>query len=53
MSLQTGLSVPLPVSPASPEKAIRLCLFSSLVLSSEAFRMVAPLIAAFDAAMIV
>jgi hypothetical protein len=41
----------LPVSPASPENAISVCLFNCLVLSSEAFRMVAPLIAALEAAM--
>lgn len=39
------------VSPASPEKAIKVCLFRARVLSSEALRMVAPLIAAFEAAM--
>jgi hypothetical protein len=38
------------VSPASPEKASSVCLLSDLVLSSEAFRMVAPRIAALDAA---
>lgn len=42
-----------PVSPASPEKAMSVCLFNSFVLSSEAFKMVAPLIAALEAAMIV
>ena len=41
------------MSPASPEKAISVCLFKALVLSSVAFRMVAPLIAAFEAAMMV
>lgn len=41
------------VSPASPENAIKVCLFSSLVLSSEALRIVAPLIAALEAAMMV
>jgi hypothetical protein len=39
------------VSPASPEKAIRVCLFKARVLSSEALRMVAPRIAALEAAM--
>lgn len=39
------------VSPASPEKAIKVCLFNALVLSSEAFRTVAPLIAALEQAM--
>lgn len=39
------------VSPASPENAINVCWFNALVLSSEALRMVAPLIAAFEAAM--
>lgn len=48
-----NLGALIPVSPASPEKAIRVCLLSCLVLSSEAFRMVAPLIAAFEAAMMV
>ena len=43
----------LPVSPASPEKAINECLLSCFVLSSEALRIVAPLIAAFDAATMV
>jgi hypothetical protein len=38
------------VSPASPTNAISVCLFSALVLSSEAFRMVAPRIAALEAA---
>ena len=41
------------VSPASPENAIRVCLFNALVLSSLALRMVAPLMAAFEAAMMV
>ena len=41
------------VSPASPEKAIRVFLFSSRVLSSEPLRMVAPLMAALEAAMMV
>jgi hypothetical protein len=39
-----------PVSPASPENAIKVCLFSCLVLSSEAFKIVAPRIAALEAA---
>ena len=39
------------MSPASPEYAIRVCLFSSRVLSSVALRIVAPLIAALEAAM--
>ena len=38
------------VSPASPTNAMSVCLFSALVLSSEAFRMVAPRIAALEAA---
>lgn len=41
------------VSPASPVKAIKVLLFNALVLSSEDFSIVAPLIAAFEAAMIV
>ena len=41
----------IPVSPASPENAINVCLFNCLVLSSEALRMVAPLIAALEVAM--
>ena len=41
------------VSPASPEKAIKVCLFRALVLSSVALRIVAPLMAAFEAAMMV
>lgn len=40
----------IPVSPASPEYAIRVCLFNCLVLSSEALRIVAPLMAALEAA---
>lgn len=40
----------LPVSPASPEYAIRVCLFNWRVLLSSAFRMVAPRMAALDAA---
>lgn len=47
--LEDGIS--LLVSPASPEKAIKVCWFNARVLSSEALRMVAPLIAAFEAAM--
>lgn len=42
-----------PVSPASPEKAMSVCLFRALVLSSEALRMVAPRMAALEAAMMV
>ena len=41
------------MSPASPENASSVCLFRALVLSSEAFRMVAPRIAALEAAMMV
>jgi len=41
------------VSPASPENAISVCLFRARVLSSEALRMVAPRIAALEAAMMV
>lgn len=41
----------IPVSPASPEKAISVFLLSARVLSSEALRMVAPRIAALEAAM--
>lgn len=41
------------VSPASPEKAMRVCLFNARVLSSEALRMVAPRIAALEAATMV
>jgi hypothetical protein len=41
------------VSPASPENAINVCWFNDLVLSSEALRMVAPLMAALEAAMMV
>ena len=37
--------------PASPEKAIKVCLFNALVLSSVALRIVAPLMAALEAAM--
>ena len=39
------------MSPASPEKAIKVCLFKARVLSSDALRMVAPLMAALEAAM--
>ena len=39
-----------PVSPASPEKAIMVWEFSWRVLSSSVLRMVAPRIAALDAA---
>ena len=39
------------MSPASPENAIKVCLFKARVLSSDALRMVAPLMAAFEAAM--
>ncbi len=38
------------VSPASPEKAIRVCLLRCRVLSSEAFKTVTPRIAALEAA---
>lgn len=41
------------MSPDSPEKAIRVLLLSILVLSSLALRMVGPLIAALEAAMMV
>lgn len=41
------------VSPASPENAINVCWVSARVLSSDALRMVAPLMAALDAAMMV
>jgi hypothetical protein len=44
-------AVSILVSPASPENAINVFLLSALVLSSDAFRTVAPLIAAFEAAM--
>lgn len=43
----------VPVSPASPLKAISVCLLSCLVLSSEALRIVAPRMAAFEEAMMV
>jgi hypothetical protein len=39
------------VSPASPENAINVCLFKARVLSSDALRTVAPLMAALEAAM--
>ena len=42
-----------PVSPASPENAINVWLFNSLVLSSVALRIVAPRMAALEAAMMV
>lgn len=45
--------IQVPVSPASPENARSVCLLRALVLSSDALRMVAPRIAALDAAMIV
>lgn len=38
------------MSPASPEKAIRVCLFRLLVLSSSALMIVGPRIIALDAA---
>ena len=41
----------VPVSPASPEKAMMVWLFRERVLSSEALRMVAPRMAALEAAM--
>ena len=41
------------VSPASPENAINVCWFNARVLSSVALRTVAPLMAAFEAAMMV
>jgi hypothetical protein len=44
---------PVLVSPASPTNAMRTCLLSFLVLSSLALRIVAPLMAAFEAAMMV
>lgn len=47
------MHAPVPVSPASPENARRVCLLRALVLSSDALRMVAPRIAALDAAMMV
>lgn len=53
LSMGKEFDIDIPVSPASPEKAIKVCLLSCFVLSSEALRMVAPLIAAFEAATIV
>jgi len=47
----SGVVGSLPVSPASPEKAISVCELSTRVLSSEALRMVAPRMAAFEEAM--
>lgn len=41
------------MSPASPLKAIKVFLFRARVLLSDAFRIVAPRIAALEAAMIV
>lgn len=41
------------MSPASPEKANSVCLFKGRVLSSVALRMLAPRMAAFEAAMMV
>jgi len=41
------------VSPASPEYAINVCSFRFRVLSSSAFKIVAPRMAAFEAAMMV
>jgi len=43
----------VPVSPASPLYAIRVCLFNGLVLSSVALRTVGPRIVALEAAMMV
>lgn len=40
----------LPVSPASPEKAINVCVFNCRVLSSVALRIVGPRMAALEAA---
>lgn len=51
LRLKGGRNWSLLVSPASPENAIKVCLFSALVLSSDALRMVAPLMAALEAAM--
>ena len=45
--------MPILVSPASPENAISVWLFNSLVLSSVAFKIVAPRIAALEAATMV
>lgn len=53
MSACEWLFVDLLVSPASPTKAMSVCLFSERVLSSDALRMVAPRMAAFEAAMMV
>lgn len=47
------MSSHIPVSPASPLYAIRVCLFSDLVLSSWTLRTVGPRITAFEAAMMV
>jgi hypothetical protein len=49
--ISEGVERSLLVSPASPENAIKVCLFRVRVLSSDAFRIVAPLIAALEAAM--
>ena len=43
----------VPVSPASPLYAIRVCLLSGLVLSSVALRTVRPRTVAWEAAMMV
>ena len=48
-----SLGLQVPVSPASPENAINVCLLSDLVLSSDVLRTVAPRIAALEAAMMV
>lgn len=48
-----GADINILVSPASPEKAIKVCLLRGRVLSSSAFRIVAPRIAALEAAMMV
>jgi hypothetical protein len=46
-----SVAIPIvPVSPASPEKAINVCVLSTRVLSSDALRMVAPRMAALEAA---
>lgn len=50
-TITTTAVMSVPVSPASPEYAIRVCLFSDRVLSSAAFRTVAPRMAALEAAM--
>jgi hypothetical protein len=47
------VSACIPVSPASPLYAIKVCLFSGLVLSSLALRTVGPRIVALEAAMMV